>query len=161
MFSPSAQKFAPSTNSAIAGIEVQRQWESARNIVSLFGGLLSGFVALFFMLAAPLFSVPFLPSAAFPYGTILNVLHLVIWFLCILCVLFPARTLLTFTFLVHIVAAGVDGILLIVIGNFAYTSIITAASSALQYGFVLIPLIVQFIVGVLVSAALWRLSVLY
>ena len=137
--------------------EAQRQYEAARNITSLFGGLLSGFIALFFFLAAPLFNVTLLPTATFPYGTVLSALHLVIWLLCIFCVLFPARALLTFAFVMHAAAAALDLALLIVLMTFAYGSIVSASSAALQYGFVLVPLVVQFVVGVFVSAALWRL----
>jgi hypothetical protein len=40
-------------------------------------------------------------------------------------------------------------------------SLVTASSSALAYGFVIIPLVVQLIVGSFVSAALWRLVSMY
>ena len=134
------------------------QREAAKTAVALFGGLLSGSLALLFFMIAPLVGVPFLPTAAFPYGTVLNLLHMVIWVLCPLVVMFMSNSLLTFTFLVHVVAALLDAVVLLALAVPASASFISASLNGLQYGFVLVPLIVLFVVGVFVSTNLWRLG---
>lgn len=141
--------------------ENQRRYNEGRRIVGLFGGLFSGALALLFLLAAPLFGVSFLPTAALPYGGILNLLSAVIWLPCVLVVNFPSRALLNFTFLAHVVALLVDIVAFVILLVVAYASLVTAAAAALQFGFVILPLVLQLVLKTYVTAALLRLTQLY
>lgn len=141
---------------------LQRQWQDARRVVGLFGGLFSGILALLVAFTSPLiFGVSFFPTAEFPYGGILNLLNAVVWILCILSVTFASRPLVTFTFLSHIVALLVNLISVIILLVFAYNTFTTSSTVALQLGFLIIPIAVQTALMTYVTASLWLLVKYY
>lgn len=133
----------------------------AKRDVGLFGGIFSGVLSILFLAATPLFGVGFLPTATFPYGAILGLLNVVLWAPCLICTQFPSRPLVNFTFLAHVVALLVDVFAFILLLVFGFTSFATAASSALQYGFVLLPLAFITVIKGIVTVALLALVKLY
>lgn len=145
---------SPAQRDAVATREI------ARRSIALYGGVVSGLLALIFFLVAPLVGVPFVPTAAVGYGTVLNLLHIVIWLPClVVTTVNNVPELISFTLIVHAIASAVDLGAWITLVAYVYTSIISGnTTAALHFVFVAIVLSVQLVLVVLTTVALWRLG---
>jgi hypothetical protein len=134
--------------------------ETARRSIALYGGIVSGILALMFFLVAALVGVPFLPSASGgPYGTVLNLAHLVIWFPCLIVTTVNVPEFLNFTLIVHAVATAIDIGAWITLLAFAYMAVVSGnTTAALHVAYVGIVLSVQLVLSTLTTVSLWRLG---